>query len=84
MQGFMVVENGKPVAMELCDDIAAGTHMVSPFPVFVDEADAKVAFFNYAGMFTRPAKALIVPVTITFGSSVGEVEYSDREDDEDE
>lgn len=80
--GYMVMKDGSPVEMCLNDDIVGGTSIQDPYPVFLDEDDAIVAFKNNAGLHCEDSAASIVRVSIQVVEVIKEVAYNDEDEEE--
>lgn len=79
MNGFMIYRDGKPLSIDLTDDLIAGMATVGDsFPVFRDLDDAKEVLYQCVGLYVNFSGGAIVPVSLTFGEPVVVQENSDE------
>ena len=84
LTGFVLVNSDNQlISMELSDDIAAGTYIDDPTPIFASSNDAKIAWQNWAGLFGTPRTAQICEITTSGLLPIEDLEYSEDDEDED-
>ena len=83
--GFMAFENGKPVAMELSDEIVCGDVVITnPFPVFASSDDARDTVLASQTRYGSRTTFEIREVTLAIGKVACVAEYDeDAGEDED-
>ncbi len=79
LTGFVLIdEDNQFINMELSDDIAAGTFIDDPTPIFTNPHDAKIAWQNWAELFGTPRTAKICEITTSGLIPIEDLEYSER------
>jgi len=69
ISGFMIFQNGKPLAIDLPDDLQSEV-TVSPFPVFSNQVEAEECLTQQVGLSVNFRGGEIVPVTINVGAPI--------------
>lgn len=64
---YIVCQDGKPVEMELADDIIGGLSICDPTPVFDSAEDAEQAALSYRSLFGDKATFEIRHVKLVIG-----------------
>lgn len=82
LKGFMVCEAGKPVTLELNDEIVGGLTISEPIPVFNDADDAELAAMSNQSRYGSRAMFDICHVTISIGDVHHTVTYDEDVEDE--